>query len=166
MRHMRWRCTFIILLTLKRILLHAISLFQARTRCRGVLCCDGCAAFYRRNINNTDICILDGTCSITVLTRKRCIPCRLSKCRRVGCCESHFVDLILLTVLSTYHTVVWYGLPKSSRFQSDTAVDSSSGETVDSLQNNSATSTVFFVMSTEIIRNMGRACCVPQFVVR
>ncbi|CAF1320743.1 unnamed protein product [Rotaria sp. Silwood1] len=49
--------------------------------------CESCKAFFRRNaLFNTDRlkCRRDGTCEITLETRRRCKSCRLKKCFAVG----------------------------------------------------------------------------------
>ncbi|CAF4195115.1 unnamed protein product, partial [Adineta steineri] len=52
-----------------------------------VLCCPPCKVFFRRNARmdlNTNQCIYDGHCDVTVKSRQICRYCRFKKCLSVG----------------------------------------------------------------------------------
>lgn len=48
--------------------------------------CESCKAFFRRNaLSSKDFsCPFNGTCEITVITRRFCQRCRLQKCFKIG----------------------------------------------------------------------------------
>ncbi|PVD29622.1 hypothetical protein C0Q70_08877 [Pomacea canaliculata] len=52
----------------------------------GVLTCDTCKAFFRRNATRLEElkCVFNGNCVIDTVTRKFCSSCRLQKCFRLG----------------------------------------------------------------------------------
>ncbi|PVD29623.1 hypothetical protein C0Q70_08878 [Pomacea canaliculata] len=52
----------------------------------GVLTCETCKAFFRRNAMKEDSlqCVFDGNCSIDVRSRRLCSACRLKKCLDMG----------------------------------------------------------------------------------
>ncbi|KAK6105729.1 Zinc finger C4 type (two domains) family protein [Brugia pahangi] len=52
----------------------------------GVLSCEGCKGFFRRNIQKKMIytCYNGGNCIVNVENRNKCQPCRLKKCLSVG----------------------------------------------------------------------------------
>ncbi|CAG2162071.1 unnamed protein product [Oppiella nova] len=52
----------------------------------GIITCESCKAFFRRNANKEQLfeCPSDGKCKININTRKLCPKCRLHKCFAVG----------------------------------------------------------------------------------
>ncbi|XP_054169199.1 nuclear hormone receptor HR96-like [Oppia nitens] len=61
----------------------------------GAITCQPCKAFFRRNalLNNFE-CYFEDKCSMSLLTRKFCKKCRLSKCFAVGMNKDHIYDEI------------------------------------------------------------------------
>ncbi|CAG2165733.1 unnamed protein product [Oppiella nova] len=70
---------------LGKILTYLISFFKTGNNF-GVISCESCKAFFRRNAHKTYglKCMFENNCYISVVTRKFCKQCRLTKCFAVG----------------------------------------------------------------------------------
>ncbi|XP_054169196.1 nuclear hormone receptor HR96-like [Oppia nitens] len=69
----------------------------------GVITCQSCKAFFRRNAlkNKNFICAFDNNCNIDVITRRFCQKCRLDKCFNVGMKKDWILNEDELTKMRT-----------------------------------------------------------------
>ncbi|CAL2039754.1 unnamed protein product [Caenorhabditis brenneri] len=64
----------------------------------GVVTCEGCKAFFRRNKGNPPVsrCLKHGNCEMTARKRTNCQPCRFKKCLEAGMIENEGKQVLRL----------------------------------------------------------------------
>ncbi|CAG2100008.1 unnamed protein product [Medioppia subpectinata] len=107
---------------------------QSKGRNFGVISCESCKVFFRRNgkQNTIPVCGFYGNCIIDVKSRKRCTNCRMKKCIQLGmkramkaprilalikygCFEILMLRYsILYDIKTDYWTWVWKSFPQSA----------------------------------------------------